>query len=369
MSPSPLSRLKDIPSPGQLSNRDNLKVSWQSPSNIALVKYWGKKNGQFPINPSLSMTLERAVTQTHIKVLANEALTGVVSVNGDPDHPFIPKMQKLFQWMSGEIPVLKKIGLAVTTENSFPHSTGIASSASGISAFTLGLLSIADEILHAEVGTEEFFHMASYIARMGSGSASRSMYGGFTVWGETNYLKDASDEFAIPVPEFIHPDMLLLHDAILVVSGVPKSLSSTLGHKSMDGHPFSGNRIGQAQRNLENTLHALSANDFEQLGSIAECEALTLHALLMSANPGILLLKPATVEVIHRVRNARKNGLPMFFTLDAGANVHVMYPHDSAPDVEKFIKDALQPLCEDGRVIFDGCGSGPERLNQPDLLP
>jgi diphosphomevalonate decarboxylase len=137
----------------------------------------------------------------------------------------------------------------------------------------------------------------------------------------------------------------------------------------MNGHPFFDGRIIQANRNLEEALLALSANDFEKLSLIAEGEALTLHALIMSANPGTLLMKSSTVEIIHRVRDARKSGLPLFFTLDAGANVHVMYPAAAAVVAEKYIADSLQPLCEEGRVIFDECGNGPISLIPQPLLP
>jgi len=151
MSRTPLSWLKKIAAQGHLSMNENLHAAWQSPSNIAIVKYWGKKNGQYPLTPSLSMTLDRAVTQTHVDAMIDAPEKGLVSVNGNHDHPFLPKLQQLYEWMAGEIPVLKNITLTVTTENSFPHSTGIASSASGISAFTLCLLTITKEILNAGI--------------------------------------------------------------------------------------------------------------------------------------------------------------------------------------------------------------------------
>jgi len=364
MNTSPLSTLKDIVKKGKFSFDKNFSIAWQSPSNIAIVKYWGKKNGQFPVNPSLSMTLDKAVTRTLVQVLCNEPVKGLVSVNGDRNHPYLPKMQQLLKWLSAEIPLFNEITLDVTTVNTFPHSTGIASSSSGISAFTLCLLEIAGEITKTETETHDFLRMASHVARMGSGSACRSLYSGFTVWGETSIIPGTSDEFAIPVVDSIHPEMLSLHDAILIISGAPKSLPSTLGHETMNGHPFSGGRITQAHQNLETAVEALKANDLEKLCSVAENEALTLHALIMSANPGVLLMKPATVEAIHRVREARKRGNPVFFTLDAGANLHVMYPANSVSMVEEFIRDALQPLCEEGFVIFDRCGSGPLRLDE-----
>jgi diphosphomevalonate decarboxylase len=272
-------------------------------------------------------------------------------------------MRQLLQWMAAEIPVLNRLTFVAATENSFPHSTGIASSASGISAFTLCLLTIAGKLVKVSITQGELMHMASFAARMGSGSACRSLYGGYAGWGETPVMPGSSDEFAIPCADFVHPEMLSLHDAILVISANPKSLPSTLGHKGMNGHPFYNGRVGQAGKNLDEALLALSANDFEKLGAVAELEALTLHALIMSATPGTLLMKPATVEVIHRIGEARKSGLPLFFTLDAGANVHVMYPDASARMVEDFIADTLQPLCEEGRVIFDGCGKGPIPMN------
>jgi diphosphomevalonate decarboxylase len=368
MNSSPLSRLNEPVKPGKVLADHNFSVAWQSPSNIALVKYWGKRDGQFPATPSLSMTLAKAVTQTRIQVLAGEKALGLISVNGDEKHPFMPKMQHLLQCMACEIPVLNNLAFTVATKNSFPHSTGIASSASGLSAFALCLIDVACEILNAGISEEERLHMASYSSRMGSGSACRSVYGGFALWGETDSVTGSSDEFAIPVKDLVHPEMMQLHDAILVISGKPKSLPSTLGHRSMYGHPFFSGRIGQANQNLADVLQALASTDFERLSLLTETEALTLHALIMSASPGTMLMKPATVEAIHRVREARAGGLPVFFTLDAGANVHVMYPGNSVPIVEEFIRDALQPLCEDEQVIFDYCGNGPEKLNQTRVI-
>ena len=348
---------------------ENPAAAWQSPSNIALVKYWGKKDGQHPVNPSLSMTLTRAFTRTQVNARAGDPGKGLVTVNGDPGHPFISRMQQLVQWMSGELPALLNYTFTAVTENSFPHSTGIASSASGISAFTLCMLEIASKIVNSAFDPGEFMKTASCIARTGSGSAGRSLYGGYSVWGQSSAVTGSSDDFAVPVTQGIHPEMMHLKDAILVISSDRKSLPSSRGHQAMEGHPFSAGRILQANQNLENALQALSRNDLEKLGTVSECEALTLHALIMSSNPGTVLMKPGTVEAICRVREARKTGLPVFFTLDAGASVHVIYPGHAAPEVEKFIAEALQPLCENGRVIYDLCGAGPVKQDQSPIAP
>ncbi len=337
-------------------------AAWQSPSNIALVKYWGKNEGQLPINPSLSMTLSQAVTKTRLDAFVDGAVHGLVSVNGDPHHPFIPKMQRLLDLLAGDIPMLVKLAIMAETENTFPHSTGIASSASGISAFALCLLDLANQMVIPEISLRDWTRMVSCAARLGSGSACRSVYGGFTVWGRSRIVAGSSDEYAVDVNADVNPGMLSLRDAILIVSSEQKEVASTLGHRSMDRHPFRQGRVIQANSNLEEALRALAANDFNKLGDIAENEALSLHALLMSANPGVILLKPATLEIITRVRAKRKSGLPLFFTLDAGANVHLLYPHEAAFAVESFILEELAACCEGGRVIYDHCGTGPVRF-------
>jgi diphosphomevalonate decarboxylase len=360
MNSSPFSLFKG----NHASGLGNFSVAWQSPSNIALIKYWGKKNGQLPLNPSLSISLDKAFSQTHLHVSVGEPAKGLVSVNGDVNHPFLPKMQQLFQWMVQEIPALGQLTLLADTSNSFPHSTGIASSASGLSAFALCMFDVVQKISEAELSYPEIQKMASYLARIGSGSACRSVYGGYTVWGKTPMIQESSDEYAVSITEHIHPDLLSLHDAILIVSTRPKQLSSSLGHRSMNDHPFLNSRITQANQNLSEILLDLKCNVFERLASVAENEALTLHALLMSANPGVILMQPGTIEIIRQVREARHKGMAVFFTLDAGANVHVMYPSSSAREVEQFIASDLQPFCEDGRIIFDSCGSGPAPLNE-----
>ncbi|MEI7662432.1 MAG: hypothetical protein WCK34_09550 [Bacteroidota bacterium] len=153
-----------------------------------------------------------------------------------------------------------------------------------------------------------------------------------------------------------------LCDAILIVSSAKKEVSSSLGHRSMARHPYLDGRILQANENLQEALSALAGNDFEKLGYVAECEAMSLHALLMSAKPWIVLMQPATLGIIRHVVEARKNGMPIFFTLDAGANVHILYPRDCSAEVENYIESVLSPFCEGGRVILDGCGKGPVML-------
>ena len=338
---------------------DSIRAEWESPSNIALVKYWGKREGQLPANPSLSMTLRKAKTRTIVIASESEFPLNHLMVNGDPDHPFTSRLQKLVQWMVSEIPVLKKYSFQVTTANTFPHSAGIASSASGISAFSLCLLTIISKITGKDIPGDEFYKIASFVSRMGSGSACRSIYGGFSVWGKTCGLPGSSDLVAVSINERIHSDLMKLHDAILVVSSSPKRISSSSGHELMNAHPFANSRFEQAKTNIKAMLQALESGDIDKLAAISENEALTLHSLIMTSAGGPMLLEPGSMAIMRKIQEARKKGLRVFFSLDAGPNVHVLYPENSAEPAEKFIREELFQFCENGQVIWDRCGEGP----------
>ena len=348
------------PAPSLSAEGNKVVACWKSPSNIALVKYWGKKEGQLPLNPSISMTLNKSCTLTRIEAEFKRKQSGrIIYVNGENEHPFLPRMEILLNYLIKEVPVLGSADYRVETSNNFPHSAGIASSASGMSAFALCLLGIAEKLTGKKTALMEFLKMASYVSRMGSGSACRSVYGGFTVWGRTQDVQGSSDLFAVPVTDRVHPSLRTLHNAILVVSSAPKDLPSSHGHSLMKQHPFTRSRIRQAGRNVSELLKAMGAGDLDRISEITENEALTLHALLMSSPGGMIMLKPDTVQIINRIRKARQRGLAVFFTLDAGPNVHMLYPESSAADAEAFIREELIPLCENGYFINDQCGTGP----------
>lgn len=343
---------------------DKLHSAWRSPSNIALIKYWGKKEGQHPANASLSMTLSQAFTETSVTALRSQGPALLININGDNAHPFLPKLQVFFQWLIREIPVFNGFSYCVETKNSFPHSTGIASSASGMSAFTLCMLDIASQIANVDLSREETLHLASFASRMGSGSACRSLFGGFSVWGESDIVAGSSDQYAITINDLVHPGLDSLHDAILVVSSRPKSVASTLGHSLMNDHPFAGARFMQARTHLEQILTALKAGDLERLGNISETEALTLHSLIMISRGGGLLFEPGSITIMRKIKEARDFGLPVFYTLDAGPNVHLLYPDAASDKVEAFIRSELLQFCEDGQVIFDHRGEGPVAITE-----
>jgi diphosphomevalonate decarboxylase len=149
----------------------------------------------------------------------------------------------------------------------------------------------------------------------------------------------------------------------LIVSGETKSVSSRAGHGLMEGNPYATARYAQANENIKNLLSALKSGDLDTFINITESEALQLHALMMCSNPSFILMKPNTLRIIEEVRNFRnETHIPLCFTLDAGPNVHLLYPESEAEKVEHFIKDNLAAYCVDNKWIADRVGDGPKKL-------
>ncbi len=340
--------------------------TWQSPSNIALVKYWGKRPIQLPQNPSISFTLSKAFSETQIEFEVGGANKGIenlqFALENKENETFRKKIIIFFQSVVSAFPFLPEISLRINSFNSFPHSAGIASSASGMSALVLGLVHI-EQILRKNTNIEllneaNFFQKASYFARLASGSACRSIYGGSVLWGETSALPNSSDDFAVPVPS-IHSVFEDFQDTILIVSKAEKSVSSRSGHSLMDSHPFADIRYQTARQNISLLLQVLRIGDLEKFVELVENEALTLHSLMMTSNPSVLLLQGGTLEMIHRIRRFRtETKIPVSFTIDAGPNIHLLYPRNDQKAVKSFIETELKTLCQNEQMIFDEVGKG-----------
>ncbi len=342
----------------------NGTVTWQSPSNIALIKYWGKYGFQFPRNPSLSFTLSQSHTTTKVEYLYKEKNTHSDHIRlffHDEESPkFLTKIEHFFNQIEEFFPFIPHLSFTIFSENSFPHSAGIASSASSMSALALCLCTMERELMTTLKDDETFYHKASFIARIGSGSACRSVYPRLALWGIHDDFKESSQEYAIPYYEEIDPVFLTFRDAVLIVDGAEKSVSSRAGHALMEDNIFAPVRYDQAQNHLITLEKALKSGDLVNFGNIVEEEALSLHALMMTSKPSYLLMKPATLEVINRLRSWRnKTKIPAYFTLDAGPNIHLLYPQSFAKEVEDFIQNELVRFCENGKWIRDYVGEGP----------
>jgi len=337
---------------------------WSAPSNIALVKYWGKKENQIPANPSISFTLNNCKTITSLSFSKKEKAENFsfdLLFEGKPKEDFKPKIQKFFERVAIYLPFLKEYHFTIDTENTFPHSSGIASSASGMAALAMNLMSLEKE-LNPEMTDEYFFQKASFLARLGSGSACRSVKGSVVVWGNSE-IDGSSDLFGVEFPNQNHENFKNYQDTILLVDKGEKQVSSTIGHDLMHNHPYAERRFEQAHENLSKIKTVLESGNLDEFIKIVESEALTLHAMMMTSMPYFILMKPNTLEIINKIwkfRNETK--IPVCFTLDAGANVHVLYPENVREKVLEFIKDELIGYCQNSQYICDEIGFGATQL-------
>jgi diphosphomevalonate decarboxylase len=339
-------------------------ITWKCPSNIALVKYWGKKGKQLPANPSVSFTLNNCHTITNLKYEPKEedgTLLLSFSLDGKPMPSFEPKLEQFFNNVEHLFPFLPGYIIEINTINTFPHSSGIASSASGFGALALCLCSMEQQ-LGDSLPDNLFFEKASNAARLGSGSASRSVYGPLAVWGKSEFFEESHDEHAIKLND-VHEVFKTYCDTILLVDEGKKEVSSTLGHSLLNQHPFAQIRYSEANTNLGLLKTALQTGDLNSFNEIVEKEAMMLHALMMTSNPAFILMKPNTLAIIQKVWEQRKiAGINMTITLDAGANVHLLYPHGEKEVVQAFIRNELSKFCKDRMFINDFVGLGPEQI-------
>ncbi len=339
-----------------------LTVEWKSPSNLAIVKYWGKRDVQFPLNPSISFSLKNAVTTTRVTAKPSEQGGFTFSLDGNMKETFNKKIANLLQLSSSTLPFITTHHLTIESSNTFPHSSGIASSASSMSALALCLADL-QLLVDNEPNHNLDIKKVSELSRLGSGSAARSLYGGWTIWGETTAIADSSDNYAVELPN-IHPNFMQIANAILIIEPKSKKVSSSQGHALMNNHPYGAARIKQANDNTELLLEILESGDWNKFFDIAENEALSLHALMMSSNPGYTLLHPNSLKVIEEVRKARlEQNLPVGFSMDAGPNVHLLYPKYEEAKILPWIENTIRPLCHQHNIIFDELGEGPERTD------
>ncbi|WP_294248851.1 diphosphomevalonate decarboxylase [uncultured Chryseobacterium sp.] len=332
----------------------NRTVSESCPSNIALIKYWGKYDNQIPANPSISYTLNQCRTNTTIEFLAGEPFSVQTFLSGNEEVKFAEKIGKYFRNIEQYLPWILQGKYIIRTENTFPHSSGIASSASGFGAVAKCLMSL-DESFSGELTGGESLRKASFLARLGSGSACRSLYNGLVVWGESQ-VRGSSDLFAVKYPdEEIHEIFKDFNDWVLLIHEGQKSVSSTVGHGLMNTNPYADRRFQEARENFGPMKEILAAGDMERFIKLVEHEALTLHAMMMMSDPAFILMKTGTLEAINRIWDFRKEtGLSLFFTLDAGANVHLLFPNDGSEDrIKSFIETELLQYTQKNGVVKD----------------
>ena len=321
----------------------------QAHPNVALIKYWGNRDGalRLPANGSISMNLDGLYTRTAVSFQPSLPLDELI-INGrevtGPAAERVSSVLDLVRDLAG-----LRMRAEVVSENNFPSSAGIASSASAFAALALAGSSAAGLNL-----TEPEL---SRLARRGSGSACRSIPAGFVEWSAGTC--DA-DSVAVSLAAPAHWPLM---DCIAVVSEAHKPTGSTQGHALAATSPLQPARVADAPRRLDLCRRAILDRDFDALASIVELDSDLMHAVMMTSTPALYYWMPATLAVTGLVRTLRRGGLPACCTVDAGANVHVICPVDHAPDVEAEVRK----LAGVKDVLTAGVGGPALLINGSDL--
>jgi diphosphomevalonate decarboxylase len=305
--------------------------------NIALVKYWGKQDapGNRPAVPSISITLDTLRTDTTVRFDPDLA-SDTVSLNGQPDPKTAARVVACLDALRNRAG--SQLFACVETRNNFPTHAGLASSASGFAA----LVAAADRALGLDLPRDEL----SRIARGSSGSAARSLYGGFV---EMPLAGD--EEAAYPL---LGADQWPLSVVIAVTATSAKAVGSTEGmERTARTSDYYQAWLGSAGRDFAEARDAILRRDFQRLARVSERSCLKMHALMLSADPGLIYWNSASVSCLHRLRTLRHDGVEVFFTMDAGPQVKAV----CAPSERNRVAAAL--ASEPGVVQVLECGLGP----------
>ncbi len=289
--------------------------------NIAFIKYWGNSNSalRLPANGSISMNLAALETKTRV-TFDTSFPKDMFDLNGKRQSgAALDRVISHINLIRG----LRGIStpVHVLSENNFPTGAGIASSAAAFAALSLAAV--------GALGLDLPESSLSRLARRGSGSACRSIPAGFTEWrkGDSDL-----DSFAISIAP---PDHWNLVDCIAVVEDKEKKVGSTEGHSRAPSSPFQAARVADTPRRLDICRNAIQKRDFQALAEIIELDSNMMHSVMMTSHPALFFWEPATLNIIKSVQSWRKTGIPVAYTLDAGANVHVVCPEENAPEVKK----------------------------------
>jgi len=303
-----------------------MKATAITHSNIALIKYWGKYNPKLslPMNGSISMTLDNLKTVTTVE-FSDDFKEDKIEIN---DKAVDKKSEERIVAHLDRIRKLAKIKskAKMASKNNFPTATGLASSASGFSALTIAACNA--------VGLNLDGKQLSIISRQGSGSACRSIFGGFVEWLPA---KRSEDSYAVQIVDENYFD---LRDVIAIVSSAEKKVSSAAGMmETVKTSPIYKTRLKIVKNSLKGMKRAILGKSFTKLGKMAEFDCLLMHACMLTTRPPLIYWSPATIDIIHAIEGWRKDGLEAYYTIDAGPNVHILALSESVREIEKRLKD------------------------------
>jgi len=320
-----------------------LSATAQANPNIAFIKYWGNRDERLrlPVNGSISMNLDGLYTRTTVSFQPSLALDELVINAEEMTGPGLKRVAAILDEVRAAAGL--KIRAEVTSENNFPTGTGIASSAAAFAALAVAATKAA--------GLDWTEAQLSRLARHGSGSACRSIPAGFVEWEPG---KGDEDSVACSIAG---PEHWALADCVAIVSSGHKSVGSTEGHALASTSTLQGARVADAPRRLEMCRRAILGRDFDLLAAIIELDSNLMHGVMMTSNPALIYWQPATLSIMHAVREWRAGGVPVAYTIDAGPNVHVLCLQDHS----QLVASKLQELPGVKDVLVAGVG-GAARL-------
>jgi diphosphomevalonate decarboxylase len=319
------------------------KTTVKASSDIALVKYWGKKDEilRLPENGSISMILSGLDTVTTVefdeKLKQDEVIIQGESEEGEAGR--VVKHLERIRDLAGQ-----KTFAKVVSQNTFPKGTGLSSSGSGFAALTIA----ATKAIGMELSEKEM----SILARQGSGTACRCVCGGIVEWKDGDTSETSYSESIFPA------DYFDIRDVVAVVDEGKKLISSTQGHALANTSPFYQVRLSTIRAKIELVRKALRERNFDDLGKLIESEALEFHSILLTSQPSMIAWYPGSVEVMLAVQAMRREGIKAYFTINTGFNVHVL----TLPEFETQVKEKLSKLSLVINTISAKVGEKPELL-------
>lgn len=311
-------------------------------TNIALVKYWGKsdENLILPTNDSISLTLRDFFTDTEVTFENNIKKNKLWINEHRVDDSKLLRVNKVIDLVKKKFKINRFA--SIKSVNHVPTSAGLASSASAMAALSGAAWKAATDL------TPDLREL-SKIARIGSGSASRSIYGGFVHWHRGT---DHDTSFATPIPTKNFADLRII---TVVVNTAAKKVLSTNGMKSVaQTSPFFDSWVQQANQDVNKMIGAIEIGNFDELGIIAEQNAMLMHSTTLSAKPAFTYFEPMTLKVIDLVHHLRENGIHCYFTIDAGPNVKIICQQSSVSAIKK----QLQQDFKQDQIIETQVGPG-----------
>lgn len=311
-----------------------MKATAVAPSNIAFIKYWGKKDEalRLPLNGSVSMNLSNLLTTTTVEFNKNFK-KDIIIIDGKRD---LKEEGRVINHLNRIRKIAKiKLKAKVVSQNNFPKSSGLASSASGFAALTLAATKAAGLNLSQK--------QLSILARQGSGSACRSIPDGFVEWlkGEDNETSYAYSLFP--------PSYWKIIDVVVIVVKEEKKIKSSQGQKIVLKNPFLKTRLFYIKEKIKKIKQFIAKKDFPQFGELLENEALEFHAIALTSNPPIIYWQPETLKIVHLVREWRNHGLLVYFTIDAGPNLHLFCEEKN----QQFLMKKLKFVKEVKKIIVN----------------